>query len=258
MGICPIFHDNGVIQRSSLFFCHRRCFTKDEVRKESYKYELRATNGGREGRKIASQCYDVSDLNKVLAKLFYFKSKHFYVCGIPQEYFQKENQQQAADNVALIAQSMLCNNKMYKGNTLVTSNAEVYNLLNNLWWGKGRKYRIILAPDAPIPSNELLIIARPPMTFYSPILACPMINSKHFEEFALARNMNQIIIDPKECNFPIIQKYSKIHKIYEEYINTYRPTTWHVEFWSKWIKNFVTTLHFITPKKWLRFRPDSR
>lgn len=207
---------------------------------------------------MAGRCYDVSDLNKVLAKLFFFNSKHFYICGTAKDYFRKENQQEATDNIALIAQTMLCNNKMYKGNTLVTADPEVYELLTNLWWGKGRRYNIILANNTPLYPNELMIITRPPMTFYSPILACPMINSKHFEEFALAHNMNQIIIDPKECQFPIVHKYAKIHRLYEEYINTYPPTTWHVEYWSKWIRNFVTTLRFIIPKWWSRRKPNGK
>lgn len=177
----------------------------------------------------------------------YYNSRHFYMTGDLDTYFAEEKD--ARDNLLLLSQMMLCTNRMYRGNCIILSNRNAYEQIQKMEF-RGRDFELILVSPDIVPLQEFHMVSKGDMNFDNPILACPLIERKHFNEFAHTRGINDFKVDAKKNYFPIIQKNHHVYKVYEEYINTFKPRAWYTEIFRRRSKYFFTTIHMLQTERW--------
>ena len=105
--------------------------------------------------------------------------------------------------------------------------------------------------DETVPDNMLFQVVTGDSNFDRPIIACPIINRKHFQEFCAAKNCypEDMPVETEKFLFPIIQRYYNIYKLYEEYINENPPKWWYIENLGKDIcEHYFTTIRFLEPQ----------
>lgn len=245
----PIFYKGEEVNRIDLAFCFRSVKVEGRHTHEKYRYVLRTWNDKKRiKQRVLSDCYAYEHVDSLLVSLMHRYSRHFYLRGDVEDYFM--DKKEAKRNMAMLSKMMYVNNKVMKGNVLITSVDEIEEMVPKVMQNQKQGFKIIKVSDKILSRDRIIIAARTHMAYDSPLQICPLIGIDHFREFAIPRGMYRLNVDEKECAFPFIEKYSKIFKIYEEYINTHRPYAWYANWYAPAImRNYFTTLRFLPLKK---------
>lgn len=240
VSIQPIFHDDGVINESYIFFLYR------QVKKNKLKYccETRLRKG-EENNIIHEKLVPFSQLNETIYKEIHDNARHFYLNGRLYYWFKRKGR--IIDELHTVSCMMKCSNTAFRGRAVVISDEVAISRVNFTTWHY--KNFDFLYTDKTVPDNMAILASTGDTNFDRPIVACPLLNRKKFEEFCAARNYNIENI-PVETNnmYPVSQRFYKIYKIYEEFINESTPQWWYVEnLGGKMTQNYFTTIRFLRP-----------
>lgn len=254
VSIQPIFHDDGVINESYLFFLYRK------IIKGKFKYccESRLRLGA-ENQIIHDNMIPYNKLNETIYKHIHDVARNFFLRGKVHRWLKKVDR--IAREMNNIAYMMKCCNTAFRGGNVVISNKRTIE--ENLCTQRNFLGFDFVYTDDTVPDNMILQVATGDTNFDRPIIACPIINRKHFNEFCSARNCNieNIPVEIGRNFFPITQRFYNIYKVYEAYINENMPRWWYVEdLGGELTKNYFTTIRFLETKwferrkKWFYFK----
>ena len=243
VSIQPIFHEDGIIKESYLFFLYRK------VKSNHFKYccETRLRIGD-ENKIIHDNLIPYTRLNARLYWTMYKNARHFYLIGHQSRWWRKR--ERLLYELNSTGWMMKCSNKSFLGDTLICSDPKSFKHIQSKnrhrVSGYNHNYKFLFS-DPPVPHNMLVQTCSGDTNFDRPIVACPILNKAHFQEFCAAKNshIENIPVVVKNSVYPISQRFYQIYKLYEEYINDYPPKWWYVEnLGGELAKNYYTFIRF--------------
>lgn len=120
-----------------------------------------------------------------------------------------------------------------KGNFIITSRKDLYLTPLFTPW-QVLDFQVYLVDESILPKNVLILGHRNSSVFSCPLVACPLIDKKHFDELC---NLNGIVIDDipfdKTQKYPIMSKYLELYSLYQSYLDNVEVPYWYIETFKK-------------------------
>lgn len=245
LGIQPIFHKDGFIERSSLCSVYHRHSKKHPTGVTKFQAKIRR---GEENNEILKNAfhYRVADYEVVQTLL---KNSDHYVLEDSLE-FLLNNKNLLKEKILYQATYIKARTNYAKGNFFISSNKR---LLDTLKFKFTELYHLekYFVDESIMPNNLLIIGLRESNNFANSIIASPLIDKNDFDKVCKLNDLDPDNMVPNyKKKYPFLERELDRYQIYQEYIDYKRPDYWYIQTFAcseRRTSAPYITIHFNTP-----------
>lgn len=219
-GVQPIFTERGEIVKSNIFHVHRKKITKTE------KYGNFVYNRVNDVNHMKLAAVNLSKLPERVMEDVYRNANDCFRLKCTVDKFLEQPKEKYKDMIKTQCYYLWYKNHFLIGNRFISSNEK---LLRSIGFGRTeiRNERILVHPDL-LADNVLIVACKGTMMGDQGIVLCPFIDKDEYLEWLDNKGLSDDIPIDRKHRYPLLRKWSKIYKHYEQYIRENPPQKWYV------------------------------
>lgn len=243
LGIQPVFHKNGFIEKSFYGFAYRMSNVNNKAgtMKTMLKYRINEENDIILNNKFHVSQATANIVNVIKNNSFTLKHNGSLDDLMNNKSLLKETIYYYLKRIELYI-------SLGHGNFLITSRKDLYNA-RLFTASEIYNYTTYLVDEKLLPRNVIIIGHKNSNVYGNPLVISPLIDENHFDSIC---ELNGISLDDYKINgklrYPMISRYENIFSLYQSYLDNVEVPYWYIETFNNPVKNrqkaYYTTLYF--------------